>query len=146
MMKTIERREINSNLALQMVGNAIQLAEKKSVEVCAVVCDPRGQLVALARTDYVMVPAIQYAIDKAWTGANFGISTLGLYDRVSVKPPVAMGFANRDKVLFFPGGCPIFENNKCIGGIGISGAADQDDIDIAQATIEKFGFTFEKVS
>lgn len=144
-MKSIERREIDSNLAYQMVGSAIQLAEQKSVEVCAVVCDPRGHLVALARTDNVMAPAIQYSIDKAWTAANFAISTQGLYERVSVKPPVAMGFANRDRVLFFPGGFPIFEDGVCIGGLGISGAKDQDDIDIAQASIEKFGLAFEKV-
>ncbi|MBX2836468.1 MAG: heme-binding protein, partial [Gammaproteobacteria bacterium] len=106
MMNSIERREINSNLALQMVGNAIQMAEQKSVQVSAVVCDPRGHLVALARTDNVMGPAIQYAIDKAWTAANFAISTQGLYDRVSVKPAVSMGFSNRDRVLFFPGGFP----------------------------------------
>lgn len=144
-MKSIERREINSTLAHEMVGSAIQLAEQKSVEICAVVCDPRGHLVALARTDNVMAPAIQYSIDKAWTSANFAISTQGLYDRVSVKPPVAMGFSNRDRVLFFPGGLPIFENGKCIGGVGISGANDQDDVDIAKAIIEKFGLAFEKL-
>ena len=143
-MNSIERREINSNLALQMVGYAIQLAEEKGLEIGAVVCDPRGHLVALARTDNVMPPAIEYAIDKAWTSANFSISTQGLYERISVKPPVALGFANRDRVLFFPGGFPIFENNICIGGLGISGAKDQDDIDIAQATIKKFGLVFEK--
>ncbi len=145
-MKSIERREIHSNLALEMVGHAIQLAKQKNLEVCAVVCDPRGHLVALARTDNVMVPAIQYSIDKAWTAANFSISTQGLYERVSVKPPVAMGFSNRDRVLFFPGGFPIFEGDKCIGGLGISGAKDQDDIDLAQAAIQKFGLAFEKTS
>lgn len=144
-MKSIERREINSNLAYQMIGNAIQLAEQKSVEVCVAICDPRGHLVALARTDNAMVPAIQYAIDKAWTAANFAISTTGLYERIAVKPPVALGFANRDRVLFFPGGFPIFEDNLCIGGLGVSGAKDQDDIDIAQTTIEKFGLAFEKL-
>ena len=145
-MKSIERREINASLALQMVGGAIQLAEQKNVQICAAVCDPRGHLVALARTDNAMVPAIQYAIDKAWTSANFAISTTGLYERVAVKPAVSMGFANRDRVLFFPGGFPIFENDLCVGGLGISGAKDQDDIDIAQGTIEKFGFAFEKLA
>jgi uncharacterized protein GlcG (DUF336 family) len=143
-MESIERREINSSLALQMVGYAIQLAEEKSIEISAVVCDPRGHLVALARTDNVMPPAIEYAIDKAWTSANFSISTLALYERISVKPPVVLGFANRDRVLFFPGGLPVIEDNICIGGLGVSGAKDQEDIDIAQTTIKKFGLAFEK--
>ncbi len=143
-MKSIVRSEIDSSVAHEMVGSAVQLATEKSVHVCAVVCDPGGHLVALARTNNVMVPAIQYAIDKAWTAANFSISTVGLYERVSVKPAVAMGFSNRDRVLFFPGGYPIFEGSNCIGGLGVSGAADQDDIDIVLATIEKFGFTPER--
>ena len=71
-MKSIERREINSSLALEMVGHAIKLAGQKGLQVCAVVCDPRGHLVALARTDNVMVPAIQYSIDKAWTKLEIG--------------------------------------------------------------------------
>lgn len=143
-MKSFARYEIDSALAYQMVGNAIDLARQKQLEVCAVVCDPRGHLVALARTDNVMAPAIQYAIDKAWTAANFAISTQGLYERVSQKPPVAMGFSNREQVLFFPGGFPMFDEHVCIGGLGISGAKDQDDIDIATTTIMKFDLNFER--
>jgi len=111
-VKSVVRPEIDSTLALEMVGSAVELATQKSVEVCAVVCDSRGQLVALARTNGVMVPAIQYSIDKAWTAANFSISTQGLYERVAKKPAVAMGFSNRERVLFFPGGFPIFEGDN----------------------------------
>ena len=143
-MKHITRNEISSELAYQMVGKAIKLALEMEVNVCAVVCDPRGHLVALARTDHVMPPAMQFATDKAWTAANFSISTLGLYERVSAKPPVAMGFANRDRVLFFPGGIPIFEGNTCIGGMGVSGAKDQEDIDIATTVIKESGLSVEK--
>ena len=117
--------------------------EEMGVNVCAVVCDPRGHLVALARTDQVMPPAIQFAIDKAWTSANFSISTQGLYERVAAKPPVAMGFANRDRVLFFPGGIPVFDNGICIAGMGVSGAKDQEDIDIATTVIKESGLSVE---
>lgn len=137
-MKSIVRHEISSELAYKMVGNAISLAQQSQLEICAVVCDPRGNLLALARTDNAMMPATQFAIDKAWTASNFSISTVDLHDRIAPKPPVAMGFANRDRVLFFPGGVPIFENGVCIGGIGVSGAKDQEDIDIARSTIETF--------
>ena len=143
-MKHIIRNEIYSELALRMVGKATKLAVEMGVNVCAVVCDPRGHLVALARTDQVMPPAIQFATDKAWTAANFSISTQGLHERVAPKPAVAMGFANRDRVLFFPGGIPIFEGNTCIGGLGVSGAKDQEDIDIATAAIEESGLSVEK--
>ena len=145
-MNYITRNEISSDLAHQMVGRAIEQAAKMNVEVCAVVCDPRGHLAALARTDHVMPPAIQFATDKAWTAANFSISSHGLYERVAPKPPVAMGFANRERVLFFPGGIPIFESNACIGGMGVSGAKDQEDIDIATIVIEEYGLAVKKPS
>ncbi len=79
----------------------------------------------MARTDLVNVPSIQFAIDKIWTAANFSISTVGLRERVSVKPLVVMGLANRDRVLFFLSGVPIFHEGVCLGGLGISGARDQ---------------------
>lgn len=145
-MKHITRKEISSALAYEMVGKAIDLATEMGVQVCAVVCDTRGHLVALARTDFAMPPAVQFATDKAWTAANFSISTHGLYERVAPKPPVAMGFANRDRVLFFPGGVPIFAGDDCIGGVGISGAKDQEDIDIATRTIEGAGLSVERQS
>ena len=143
-MNHITRNEISAELAHQMVGKAIKLANNMDVHVCAAVCDPRGHLVALARTDLVIPPAIQFAMDKAWTAANFSISTNGLYERIAPKPAVAMGFANRDRVLFFPGGVPIFEGDMCIGGLGISGAKDQEDIDIATAVIEESGLAIDK--
>ena len=145
-MKHITRTEISSQLAYEMVGRAIELAKEMGVNVCAVVCDPRGHTAALARTDMAMPPAMQFATDKAWTAANFSISTHGLHERVAPKPPVVMGFANRDRVLFFPGGVPIFEGDVCIGGVGISGAKDQEDIDIATKVIEEAGLSVEKQS
>ena len=61
-MKHIIRNEISSKLAHQMVGKAICLAEQMGVNVCVVVCDLRGHLVALSTDCYrepnLMSPAL----------------------------------------------------------------------------------------
>lgn len=141
-VNTVERVEISADLAQRMVLDCIDYAKKKRWDICATICDPRGYLVALTRTDSVVVPAIQYSIDKAWTAATLSTSTQAFHERAMSNPALAMGLANRERVLVFPGGYPIFENDVCLGGLGVSGAQDEEDIEIATTVIEKYGFSW----
>jgi len=121
---TVSRVEIKAALAQQMVSECIDYARAHRWEICATICDPRGHLVALARTDHVVAPAIQYAIDKAWTAATLGTTT-------------------EERVLMFPGGFPIVSDGICIAGLGVSGAKDEEDVEIATSIIEKNGFSLQ---
>lgn len=143
-MKTIVRHEIASGLAHRMVGRAVEIAGEKGWEICAAIVDPRGHAVALARTDEVVAPAIGFALDKAWTAATLATSTGAFFERATASPPLAMGLANRERVLVFPGGFPILDGTVCIGGLGVSGARDHEDIEIARAVIAEAGLAFEK--
>jgi len=140
---TVSRVEIKAALAQQMVSECIDYARAHRWEICATICDPRGHLVALARTDHVVAPAIQYAIDKAWTAATLGTTTEALYERAASRPALAMGFSNRERVLMFPGGFPIVSDGICIAGLGVSGAKDEEDVEIATSIIEKNGFSLQ---
>lgn len=137
---TVKRLEINAELAQRMVAQCIDFASQRQWEICATICDPRGHPVVLLRTDNVVVPAIQYAVDKAWTAATLGTSTEAFYERAASRPALAMGLSNRERVLVFPGGYPILENGICIGGLGVSGAKDEEDVEIATTVIEQNGF------
>jgi len=140
---TVSRVEIKADLAQQMVMECIEYAKARQWDICATICDPRGHLVALARTDNVVVPAIQYSIDKAWTAATLNTTTEALYERAASHPALAMGFSNRERVLLFPGGFPILGNGICVAGLGVSGAKDEEDVEIATAVIEKNGFLWQ---
>ncbi len=140
---TVSRNEIKAELAQQIVMECLDYARAHHWEICATICDPRGHLVALARTDYVVVPAIQYAIDKAWTAATLGTTTEALFERAASRPALAMGFSNRERVLMFPGGFPIIGDGICIAGLGVSGAKDEEDVEIATSVIAKHGFSWQ---
>jgi len=140
---TLSRVEIKAELAQQMVMECLDYARARQWEICATICDPRGHLVALARTDNVVAPAIQYAIDKAWTAATLATTTEALYERAASRPALAMGFSNRERVLLFPGGFPILDDGICIAGLGVSGAKDEEDVEIATSIIEKNGFHWQ---
>jgi len=140
---TLTRHEITAELAQQMVLECLDYAKANQWEICATICDPRGHLVALARTDHVVAPAIQYAIDKAWTAATLRTTTEALSERAASRPALAMGFSNRERVLVFPGGFPIIENGICIAGLGVSGAKDEEDVEIATSVIVKNGFVWQ---
>lgn len=139
-MSTVTRQDISSELAHAMVGAAVGHARERGWEICAVVCDARGHLAALARTDGVQVPSIDFAIDKAYTAATLARSTLGFAESAAGRPPLAMGLANRPRLLVFPGGLPIFLGEVCVGGLGVSGATDEDDVACGIHVIEAAGF------
>lgn len=139
----LTRQEITADLAQLMVTQCIDYARARQWEICATICDPRGHPVVLMRTDYVVVPAIQYAIDKAWTAATLQTTTEAFYTRAASRPALAMGISNRERVLVFPGGFPILDDGVCLGGLGVSGAKDEEDVEIASSIIEKHGFRYD---
>jgi uncharacterized protein GlcG (DUF336 family) len=135
----VERTEISGELALRLVSDCVRFAGARGWEVCAAVCDPRGALVALLRTDHVVMPAIEFAIDKAYTAATLKTSTQDFFKRAESRPALKLGLANRPRILVFPGGYPVFHDDVCIGGLGVSGAQDQEDVECAVSVIEGAG-------
>ena len=105
--------------------------------VCAAVCDPGGHLVAFHRMDGVNVPPIEFAIDKAFTAATMRRATAALFARAEAKPPLRLGLTNRKRLLVFPGGLPILHAGQVIGGLGVSGAADNEDVACAEAALAR---------
>ena len=137
----VERLELDAGVALELVQSAIAYAKNKGWEVCASVCDSRGIPLALHRTNHVIDPAITFAIDKAFTAATMRRATSAFAERALSRPPLALGLANRDRLLVFPGGLPILVGSQCVGGIGVSGATDEQDVECAHHAIEIVGLT-----
>ena len=139
----VNRREISGELALRLVSDCVAFAGERGWDICAAVCDPRGAPVALLRTDHVVMPAIEFAIDKAYTAATLRMSTQGFFERADARPALKLGLTNRPRMLVFPGGFPLFHDGGCIGGLGVSGAEDHEDVECAVAVIEAAGLKTE---
>jgi uncharacterized protein GlcG (DUF336 family) len=136
----ISKQQIAADAGLEMVRLALQHARDNGWEVAAAVYDPAGNLVAFGRTDNVAMPSVQFAMDKGWTAAGLGKSTEAFARRAQEKPTLAMGLGGRERLMVWGGGVAILNDGVCVGGIGVSGASDHEDIACAEAAIAALGF------
>ena len=75
--------------------------------------------------------SIETARNKALTAASHKTDTRNLPAAIAKELAVASG----GKITSMAGGVPIWFHGECIGGIGVGGASDEDDIAIALAGI-----------
>ena len=98
------------------------------------IVDAGGYTLYLERLDGTFAAAADVSIGKARTAVNFGKPTRGLEEAINKGRPALLPVA--DVTWFTPlqGGVPIVVNGQVIGGIGVSGALDQQqDEDVAMA-------------
>lgn len=140
-MNSVQKTEISARIALGLVIEAVRYAAAKDWDVAAAVVDPHGDLLAFHRSNTVLVPAIEFAIDKAFTASTMRMSTQDWFDIVNSSPSMKAGLANRPRLMVWTGGLPIIADGQCIGGIGVSGVHDHQDLECAKAALTSKGFS-----
>jgi len=127
---------------LHMVKIMIYVAIKKAQEMdrlCSIaIVDDRGFLVALHRMDHALIPTADIARDKAWTAAAFKMPSSDIVKFGDPSTP-GFGFSTQnwnDRLTTIAGGLPIKDDDEVIGGVGVSGAAPEEDVVVCQAAIE----------
>jgi len=101
------------------------------------IVDAGGHTLYLERLDGTFPAASDVSIGKARTAVNFGKPTRGLEEAINKGRPALLPVA--DVTWFTPlqGGVPIIVNGRVIGGIGVSGALNQQqDEEVAMAGAE----------
>ncbi len=121
--------------AQRAIEAALTHANESGWKVAAAVCDPSGALIAFARLDGTPAPVGDFAIDKAYTAATLRSSTRAFGERMASRPLLSLGLTNRARVLAWEGGLPIEIDGSVVGGIGVSGAAGDEDETCAAAAI-----------
>ena len=95
------------------------------------VADSHGELMAFVRTDGCPLASINIAINKAFTASR------------ERKPSAMVGQASRDegfpmtnfgdlRYVTWGGGVPIIFEERVIGGVGVSGLPEQEDVVLAR--------------
>ncbi len=130
--------KVSSNEALKLINYSIQQAEKFGRPAAIAVTGPEGELIAFIRMDGTSPAASIIAQNKAHTAAVDRTETSKMGERMREKDNPA--FWGDPKITGFGGGIPILQNNMVIGGIGVSGLPEADDILIAKGAVkEVFG-------
>jgi uncharacterized protein GlcG (DUF336 family) len=122
--------------AEQMIKAAQAKAEELGVSVVIVVVDEGGLLKALHRMDGVnsAVP-LDIGPMKAYTAASFRTPTHQLAENNLENPARMASLPNVPRVTLLAGGFPITDGDVVIGGIGISGATPDQDMEIGEAAL-----------
>jgi glc operon protein GlcG len=132
---SIIHRSINYAAASHLVATAIAHAQRNGCRVCVVVCDSSGIAVSMGRMDDVPPSVVDFATDKAFTAAMSRKSTHAFFERMSSSTALSMGLANRPRLITWEGGLPIVEDGVVIGGLGVSGAAGNEDVECATVAL-----------
>lgn len=122
--------------AMALVRTAVDHAQRLGITIAVAVVDSGGHLQAAWRMDGVAPAVTDFAQDKAYTAAMLKIATAALGEQVAASPSFGHGLAGRHRLLPWGGGLPILQDGRAIGGIGVSGASDTDDIACAQVALQ----------
>ncbi|CAA7613754.1 conserved hypothetical protein [Magnetospirillum sp. LM-5] len=121
--------------ALAAVNAAVIRAKAMGLKITAVAVDAGGHPKALLRMDGAPFHGVVISTDKAKTAAGFGVPTAAWKARIGDRPHVLEGLNGRAGFIPIGGGVPVFVAGELIGALGISGAHEDQDCEIAAAGI-----------
>jgi glc operon protein GlcG len=118
---------ITLDRAKQLIAAAEAEAKKHDWKMNITIADPHGELVAFEHMDGAQYPSILISQNKARTAARWRRETRIFYKLYDVGKDY---YGTLDPQLAAsPGGLPLVDEGKIIGGIGCSGGTgDQDEV------------------
>lgn len=126
---------LTAALTQQALAAALDHATALGVQVTVCVVDPGGHAKALLRMDGAPYHSVTFALDKAGTAAGFGMATDQWAQRLADRPHLLHGLAGRQGFIPVGGGAPLVWQGEILGAIGVSGAKEDQDGQIAQAGV-----------
>jgi glc operon protein GlcG len=108
-----------------------EVLKRGKVGVIAV-CDAHGELIAFARMDGAPLSSINIAIHKAYSAARERKPSKEIGQ--SARHPengFDIGYFGDPKFTGWGGGIPIWQGNKVVGAIAVSGLPEAEDMELA---------------
>lgn len=140
MNQEIGQLRLTWQTAHQAVEAAVREALELGVKINVSVLDAGGNLLAFLRMSGAPLHSIEISQDKAYTAVSFGLATSQWTDALKThSEAVRQGLPLRPRFVMFGGGLPIWLEGELIGGIGVSGALEQQDEQCAQAGLQAIG-------
>jgi len=136
---TVEHHVISAEAAHRAVAAAVEKAEALGIKVNAAVVDAGGNLAAFLRMPGAFLHSITIAQDKAYSAAGFGMPTHELYRLISTSDALRESLLQRPRLAAIGGGLPIEADGRIVGGIGVSGASEEQDEACAAAGLMAIG-------
>ena len=119
--------------AALLIEGARQHATHLDVPMCIAVVDESGNLIAFERMDGGKTSSIGVAQNKAYTA---GAARKATHEYNAACVPGNLVFGIHTELSVVGGGLPVWADDDCVGGIGLSSGTPDQDIACAQAGID----------
>ena len=141
---TCEQRNISLKAALRAAEGAVDHAASLGIRVVVSVVDRNGMPVATLRMAGAHLHSTAIAEDKAFTAASFGRDTAEWDALLATRSDaLRQGLMQRPRFIAFGGGLVIRYADERIGGIGVSGGSEAQDVECAEAGLSAAGLMEE---
>lgn len=140
---TYQHITVSATEAIDLVRRAMDHAQGRNWNIAVAVVDSQGIALASLRMDRAAPPVMDFAQDKAFTAATMRRSTAAFATRMGESQSLTLGLSTRQRLLAWGGGLPIVHQGAVIGGIGVSGAKDFEDIECAETALTALGFGWQ---
>ncbi len=123
--------ELSHQDALDIVEAIRTEVERRGQAATIAVCDRHGELHAYLRMDGTRMSVGPIAMNKAFTAGREEVPSGSVGDAAREYQFPVTNFGDL-RFLGWPGGLPIEVDGIVIGAVGVSGLADEDDIEMAE--------------
>lgn len=136
--KSAPASSVSQAAAVALIAAVQAAAARIGFSAAIAITDPGGHLKAFERADDAPFLTAEIAFEKAWTAASFRIPTHAWNERLA--DPRVAPLGGHPRMMAVGGGCPIVENGRCVGGLGVSGGSDEQDREAAEEALAAVGF------
>lgn len=124
---------LNLSGALQLVNFIVEQAESKQLQLAVAILDRAGTPLVRIKMDQAPGPSQEIALRKATTALAFQCATAEWDQRLaSASEGVKRGLALQEGLVLFGGGEPLQLSERLVGAVGISGATEAQDAELAR--------------
>lgn len=136
---SMSKQTVTLETAQALIEAAHAHAVEIGVAVAVAVVDEAGVLKAFGRMDGTNYLSAEIAQRKAYTAAIFRNPSHVVSEGAADNPQRIASLATLPNVTLLLGGYPITDGDAIAGGIGVSGAAPEQDMEIAEAALAALG-------
>ncbi|MEH6686486.1 MAG: heme-binding protein [Halopseudomonas sabulinigri] len=125
---------LTESATLSLLNVAVDKADELGIKATVAVVDQSGRLLAFVRMAGSFLISSELAQKKAFTAAGMGVESVKLESILkTAEPRVLEGLTQAGEFTVIGGGVPVFWGGVLIGGVGVSGGSEEQDIKCAQA-------------
>ena len=134
--------ELDLAAADVMTRAAIDVAVQNGWRLSITILDAGGNVVRMTRMDGCNFLSPDIARGKAFGAAAWKTASADLNQRFGASPAASSGMVSISGGRMVPvqGALPIWDGNRCVGAIGVSGARSDEDEQAARAGLTAAGF------